>query len=302
MNLIGGREQIYFIYTSFVENVCACLKPLFELFKRVVYTPSSCHESFQPYREITVGGIKNVGNTCIFSVLLQEFAALPSYYDFFLSTSLVRRQDEAESEFLQRKILQEHLRDCIRKIRSGQTVTSEEMHPVALLALQLGWQHHDMTLLHRVLYRWAPTIFPMPPADPTSLHLFLLNVISDSPETPLIVGLGKRTVTYQEAFENSSIMQSCQDVALCRIIHSEAQIKETVILPERIETQNRQYSLQLVHVFKETGIGHVIVYRKVNDQWLCCDDANVYAVKALPPTDIYTVVYASQPKKFQVCS
>lgn len=296
MNCIDSHEQIYFIYSSFVEKVCACLKLLGELFQRVVYKPSSHIESLQSPSKITVGGIKNAGNTCIFSVLLQEFAALPSYYDFFLSTSPVRRQGEAESEFLQRNILQARLRECIQKIRSGQTVTSEEMHPVALLALQLGWQHHEMTLLHRVLYRWAPTIFPMPPADPTSLHLFLLNLISDSPEIPLIVGLGKRTVTYQEAFENSSIMQSCHDVALCRLIHTEAQIKETVILPECIETQNRQYSLQLVHVFKDTGIGHVTIYRKMNDQWLCCDDANVYVVKALPFTNIYTAVYASQPK------
>jgi ubiquitin C-terminal hydrolase len=244
-----------------------------------------------------MGGVENAGNTCIISVLLQEFAALPNFYDMFLNAQLEQDVGESESDFRHRQALQTHLSQCVNQLRTGITVNKRDICQLSKLLVQLGWQRDTTSHLRRILHEWVPGLFPLPISDPYVLYekilLLFPEVSSASHEIRLLTRIS--TAAHQQLFEQSqhSLSPDHAPHILWRV--NEQNFNGEIALEENLQIDERTYSLKIVHVVLQRPTGnHVIVYRKENNHWICCDDVRVYRVDALPSTNIYAVIYDSR--------
>jgi hypothetical protein len=272
---------------------------LFELFQKAISPNSEPNLSFSSlsHRNIKVGGVENSGNSCVLSALLQELAALPDFYDLFLTTSLQQGVAEPKSIFLSRNELQAHLKHCVNLVRSGDQVSKKDVCRLSALLMQLGWQH-EVPYSRRILHQWAPTIFPLPLANPYELFERVLALFSE--DSSLInqidlhqIALLSRnsSVSQRQFFEQSPILENTTKPILWRIAEDP---DVTMNLEENFQIKNRIFSLKVVHVCQDTPRGkHVVVYRKEGGHWIYCNDARLCQAPALPLTNIYAVVYDS---------
>jgi hypothetical protein len=251
--------------------------------------PSSpyCHADLSQ-RRITCGSVENAGNTCILSVILQEYAALPEAYHAFLKTPLIQRQDEGEHAFIKRKRLQELLADSVDAIQSGKTVIKKDVLQITYLLVQLGWLKDADPLWRLKLYEWAPNLFPLPISDPYALYDTLLALYPEGASNYKIALLANTAhVAHRHLLELSPFMD-VQEEMLWRVAEDRT---IDVDLEESFQVDRRLFSLKLVHVFENTPQGaHVVIYRKLKEEWICCNDAKVSCVKTLPIKNIYTVI------------
>lgn len=286
------RTECYQIW----ERCKRTLASLFGLFQRATAPLAYDHVS-PPLagRKIAIGGVENVGNSCIFSTMLQDFAAEPAFYDTFF-TSPLQQGDEDQTRFALRQQLQRHLYNCIRELRAGNTVKKENVRQLAHLLQQLGWNGHLVSSWRLFLNRIAPTLFPIPVFSPHHIYDTVLALFAEaSNPAHRIVLMGKDLNTpLEKLIENSPAFRDNQQQTLWKIA---VDPQENLQLQEQFQLQDSQFSLKLVHLFLKTPHGnHVLVYRKENEGWVCCNDAQIMAVKTLPSTNIYSVVYESRIK------
>jgi hypothetical protein len=282
---------------SWLGGVREWVSALVELFQRTVSPPRPPPSHSLAHLNLTMGGVENAGNSCIISVLLQEFAALPNFYDMFLNAQLEQGVGESESDFRHRQAFQTHLSQCVNQLRTGLTVNKNEVCQLSKLLVQLGWQRNTTSHLRRILHEWAPGLFPLPTSDPYVLFekilLLFPEVTSSSHEIRLLTRIS--TAAHQQLFEQSqqSLSPDHAPHILWRV--NEQNFNGEAALQDHLQIDDRTYCLKIVHVVLDRPTGnHVIVYRKENDHWVCCDDARVYRVDALPSTYIYAVIYDSR--------
>jgi hypothetical protein len=246
-------------------------------------------------RKIAIGGVENVGNSCIFSTMLQDMAAEPAFYDTFFTTQLQQGSDD-NGRFTLRRELQGHLLYCITKIREGNLVKKQEVRRLANLLQQLGWGGHLVSAWRLFLNRIAPSLFPIPLFSPYKLFDTILALFSEvsHPSHRIVLMAKSREISFEKLIETSDAFHESQPNTLWKIA---VDPKENPNLPEQFELHECQFTLKLVHHLQETPRGnHVLAYRKHNEGWVSCDDTQVEAVKSLPTSNIYSVVYESRLK------
>lgn len=294
--LLSIRTDVQTLCFSLLREVLEWVSLLIELFQRTVSflrLPSST--SLAPLN-LSVGGVENGGNTCIISALLQEFAAMPDFYDMFLNAKLEQSVSESESNFRHRQALQAHLSHCVNQLRGGITVNKRDICQLSRLLVQLGWQRDIAPPLRRILHDWSPELFPLPMSDPCELHEKILLLFPEAASESHIIRLLTRvsTVAHQQLFEQFQHGLSTDHAHILWRVN-EQDFHGDIALEENLQIGGRTYSLKVVHMVLEKPQGnHVIVYRKENGHWICCDDARVYRVDAIPSTNIYAVIYDSQ--------
>lgn len=243
------------------------------------------------HRNIKMGGVENAGNTCILSVLLQEIAALPSFYDPLLKTTLKLNNGESESHFQDRKNLQQQLNLCAKALRANQVINKKTICYLSKLLLRLDWQKETSTYWRRLLHQFAPNLFSLPMSDPHDLYDKLLSLFQEISSTShRIVLLGKKSnENYRNVFEKSAFINLKENI-LWRL----AQNPSATNSPEEtFKINNRIFTLKLVQTCTNQ---HVVIYRKEMDRWICCDDVRAYPVKILPNSNIHLLVYSSRTK------
>lgn len=282
---------------SWLGGVREWVSALVELFQRTVSSPRLPPSNSLAHLNLSMGGVENAGNSCIISVLLQEFAALPNFYDLFLNVQLEQDIGESESDFRHRQALQTHLALCVNQLRTGLTVNKDDVCQLSKLLVKLGWQRDTTSHLRRILHEWAPGLFPLPTSDPYVLYekilLLFPEVTSASHEIQLLTRIS--TAAHQQLFEQSqqSLSPDHAPHILWRI--NEQDFNGEIAIQEDLQINERTYSLKIVHAVLTRPTGnHVIVYRKENNHWICCDDVRVYRVNALPSTNIYAMIYDSR--------
>jgi hypothetical protein len=66
----------------------------------------------------------------------------------------------------------------------------------------------------------------------------------------------------------------------------------STFLEERFQIGSWEFSLKVVHAYKNTSFGkHVVVYRQVEEKWICCNDTQITQSVPSASDIIYTVVY-----------
>jgi hypothetical protein len=285
-------------FVAFAQGCCLQLweqsrafgSALLSLFQRTV--PDLVHSHSLAQRTVQVGGVENGGNSCIFSVLLQDFAALPKVYDSLLFSPLQKGLKESETRFSVRQAAQQRLFGCIQAIRSGQQVEVAEVRVLAEELRELGWEGHVSSAWRCFLHRVAPSLFTLPHFSVYELYETILHCLSEQAvSSPVIMLTGKQdSRPFSEFFtSHSSEMRS---PTLWRVSLNTS----PAALEERFEIGSWEFSLRLVHAYRNTPSGkHVIVYRKHEGEWICCNDAQITQAAPSSSDHIYTVVYESRP-------
>lgn len=264
---------------------------LFGLFQKAVAHLTICHASIPlTDRKITVGGVENVGNSCIFSTMLQDFAAEPEFYDT-LFTAPLQQGTEDRNRFARRTELQKLLYSCIQEVRSGRLVKRTEIKRLSHLLQKLGWEGHLVTSWRLFLHRIAPTLFPLPIFSPHTLYDTVLSLFAEaSSSAHRIVLMAKDpNIPLQTFIEQSLSFRDTPHTVLWKIAIDNNVEQQ---LPQQFQLQGHQFTLKLVHVCQHN---HVQVYRKHNESWICCNDAEITPVAAPPTRNVYSVVYESRP-------
>lgn len=224
-------------------------------------------------RAITVGGVQNVGNTCVLSTMLQEFAT-DECYDVFFKT---QRNNPLHSA----------INRCIEEIREGKTVQKAEIRNIFRLLgrqeeLLSYWKIQWKQLLHQI----APFLFP-PPAFTVNPHelytLIALALFTEETTKRIVISTQDTALSLPQFIEKSPSFQEA-DESLWRI--TDPKIEEKPL--EEFRVKNLQFLLKVVHVRQDN---HVIVYRKSGKSWICCNDEKVSEVDSLPAKNIYGLVY-----------
>lgn len=283
-------------YSSFHTSISSIWWKIYEgatsLFTHALPLPQPLPTSDSPllHKIIKIGGVQNAGNTCVLSVVLQEFAAFPDYYDIFLNASLVQDHNESEFDFSKRQQTQKLLNELVHKIRSGITVNTEEIDPLCEALIHFGWEASKCL-------KGGYT-----ESNPCKLYDLILSLFSEATtETHQIALLARPlTVNLQEFIQSTSILSDSQDHILWRILEEDESNSESSIFPDYFELQQRKFYLQMLYVAQKTSkISHVKVYRKVHDHWYCCNDGRVSKVNKPISKDIYMAVYDSSRVRFR---
>ena len=277
-----------------LESFC---RSLFALFQKTLFC---CPQgSSLADRQIKIGGVENTGNSCIFSVMLQDFACLPQVYDVFLQYPLQKSDEEDEQRYQNREALRQSLYRSIVEIRSGVRVEKKEIEEIASHLQTLGWTGNLGTLWQRFLHWVAPCIFSLPQFSAYELYekTLALLVAGQSSEYQ-IVFLQKEDVeiSFPQFFANRTEVQKCYYPLLWRVTPKEHRVAR---LDTSFVVNGRQFSLKCIHAYQETSSGkHVIAYRPYEGQAVCCDDTSISAVETLPLDHLYTLVYESLPPSY----
>ena len=220
----------------------------------------------------TIGGVENAGYSCTFSVMLQEFAALP---DTYLKSDLILRGGENEGHLEQRKELQRHLTYCVEKIRSGQTVTADEVYQLAERMQNLGWNKKLPNLLERILAQIFPWLFSV---QLNPFHVYM-GVMQHFDAKGLI-------------FLGNDAEKEASEYNLGDAVFRVSGPPATTAFPPALKMNDKIFNPAVVHVHKAGAVSdHVVAYRRWGDGWVCCDDAKVRRVDQLPTQGVYTVLY-----------
>lgn len=260
-------------------------------------TTPNATESAMSIKKITIGGIENTGTSCGISVLLQEFASLPSYYDYYLVTPLQQRTDESSSLFAKRNEFQECLKQCVNDVRDGTGVKRHQISQLSLLLSQLGWKV-KRSVRHLFLKTPNPqeiydkilAVFTGFSSDQKEFSEYPPKSLGDSYDIAL---LGREPLSsFDQVINESSVINSNSTNILCRI--AEIKLGGTLLCPDAFELGKRKFTLKLLHVYQSSyTTKHVIIYRKEEGLWFCCNDENIYRVDSLPLNHIYIAVYDS---------
>lgn len=262
---------------------------LFSLFQRNF--PDLAHHPSMTHRKFRIGGVENTGNSCIFAVLLQDFAALPQTYDSLLSSPLQKGLKESEARFANRQSVQKNLFAYIQKIRSGKNVEQKEIRVLAKQLQDLGWQRYLAPAWHCLLHRLVPSLFSLPHFSVYELYETILQCLLEQTPTlaSKIVMTGKQdSRSFSEFFASHAEFTNNQ--TLWRVSLEKSSLPE-----ERFQINSMEFSLKLVHAYRDTPFGkHVIVYRQHEGEWICCDDTQITPSAPSALDTIYTVVYESK--------
>jgi hypothetical protein len=228
--------------------------------------------------------------------LLQEFATLQHLYHSLLSQPLQKCTAEPESRFAARKGLQESLNSCLNHINSGQRVTQTQIKELAKHLQTLGWQGQLSSVWRYYLHCLAPTLFSLPLFSIYELYETILGcLLAGNPFNPLKIHLtGKEdTDGISSFFESKSKLIDSPAPILWRVALS----KPSSPLPElSFRIKSSEFSLSVIHAYRDTWLGrHVVVYRRSQEGWICCNDTKITHAAPSASDTIYTVVYESHP-------
>lgn len=252
-------------------------------------------------RKLFLGGVENSGNSCIFSSLLQDFAALPEVYDSFLFRPIRQGENEDQGHFELREQLQQTLAYSVSEIRAGFTVKKSEIETLASLLQALGWKGFLAPLWRQWLHRLAPSIFSSILHSPLELYEKAFSLLAETFDDQK-VGAAHHIVfsakedarlPFSHYFQARPEIKNKIDRFLWRVVPQDhAQLK----LEENFRIQKQQFSLKLIHAYQKNSSGnHTVVYRNLGSEWICCNDTVIRKVDTLPIKNIFTVVYESQP-------
>ena len=285
-----------------------CKNKLTSLFQKTTLQSSVPPASLSNLK-IKLGGVENTGFSCTFSVMLQEFAAAPNYYDSFFTDPLQRGTSETDNRFALRGTLQKRLLGHIQAIREGKTVPKADIKELSVLLKSLGWKGDiSPSLWHLLLHQLAPSIFPSTLPDPHEVYGSIINFLLEGQEslhhnTHLLKqnapkdtnGLKQASATDINAFlQNQSISLQEQ---LAQKIHQNLpknslwKILDPIVqgsLEEQFKINDHQFSLNFALEFQKT---HVVAYRKLENMWVCCNDDRITAVVSPPTKNLYAVIY-----------
>lgn len=317
MNCVGFlafvQTDCYSYFSQCREKSGSCLTALYCLFQRALSTVPHASRFFSSpaspplvNRSIKVGGIENAGNTCTFSTLLQEFAAEYNFYNVFFIAPLQIAKEETKEHFGLRKQLQEHLCLCVKEIRAGMTVKRESIIRLSNLLQKLGWNECSVSLWRIFLHKIAPTLFPIPLPSPYKLYDKVISLFSEAydPSRQIVLLNKDSEVSFTQLFEQylkTSESRKESNEHPNNITHTLWKVcvdpANNILPQEQFQIQEHRFTLKLVHAWYETPHGkHVVVYRKSEERWICCNDAQINELESLPSHQIYAVVYESQPQ------
>lgn len=253
------------------------------------YSPLSSHH-------LRIGGVENVGGSCIISVLLQEWAACPDYFDQLLKFPLEQGLEESHSLFCSRVQLQQHLLHCLTELRLGHLIDKPTIHQLIQLLHEQGCEIKSPTIIKTILHKYFPQLFQTPFTDPRELLLQVLRIFVEVPITKY------RIVAVDRDPSISHVQLFTQIVKTHGLVGSILfRVSEDYTVNMKLENffsiENRHFTLKTLSVCEETRWGkHVVVYRKEEDRWVYCSDNKICFVdtKHLPFKNIYAVVYESQ--------
>lgn len=285
---------------AMVQTICLQLWEQCSSFDSAVFSlfqpniPGLAHSHSMTHRKFRIGGVENTGNSCIFSVMLQDFAALPQIYDSLLSRPLQKGLKESEARFATRQVVQRSLYRYIQNIRSGKQVEQTDIKILAEQLQSLGWQGHLSSAWRCFLHRLAPSLFPLPffsvyELYETTLHCLLEQVAF----LPLqIVLTGKQdSGSFFDFFASHPEFSKRRSQTLWRVSLNVS----PAFLEKRFQIGSWEFSLKVVHAYKNTSFGkHVVVYRQVEGEWICCNDTQITQAVPSASDTIYTVVYESR--------
>lgn len=288
---------IAFVHTSCLQAWGQCKvhcrafgSTVLSLFQRNI--PDLSHSHSMAERTVQIGGIENMGNSCIFAVMLQDFAALPHVYDPLLFTSVQQGLNESQERFVIREAVQQNLRCCIANIRAGGRVRYTEIRRLAEQLQKLGWQGHPSSAWRYFLYRLAPSLFPLPHFDVYPLYETTLNCLLEQKSSFPMVLTGKKDARSFSTFFASHAQFSTMS---CPTLWRVALDASPTVLEEQFQIDSWQFSLQILHASRNTSYGkHVIVYRKNEGEWICCNDTEVTCTAPSAQDNIYMAVYESR--------
>lgn len=299
MNCLRVCLQVPIAFSRVIGTALTrCCASLYSLFQRALHpvhdvplSPPLLH------RNIHVGGVENSGNSCILSVLLQEMAALPNFYDLYLNTPLKCGENESQMHFSNRKRLQTLFRECVNEIRGGNLVKKDQIGQISKVLLELGWQKESTYLWRRLLHKYAPATFPLPTSSPHNVYNLIFSLFPEISFSSEKIFLLSRisSVSNRQLFENEEMIQKEKTSSLLLRVAEDFENPDSTGFLENFQIKERSFSLQLIHVMKSTPKGnHVFVYRKENNKWICCNDDLVTNEEILPTKNIYMVVYESR--------
>lgn len=291
MDCFGVYNTIRSECTYLVRSLCASFTSLFGLFQKTVHVEPHSTLVLEPSR-IKISGIENAGNSCILSVFLQELAALPEVYAVFLTTPLQKREGESDYAFAKRKELQQILIECTNTLNAGDLVKKSDVCRLSKVLVQLGWQAETTSFWRRFLHKLAPQLFSLPLSNPHQLFDKFFSIFSEV-HSPYQIALLARTspVSLEQIIKQTSSINNEHDDILWRVVE-DSEVEQS--LKEKFQLGNRLFRLKVVHIVQKTSTGnHVMMYQKIEDQWIGCNDATVYKVSTLPTKNIYAGIYAS---------
>lgn len=274
------------------EQCRAIGSALLSVFQRNV-PDLTCNHTLS-HRKVRVGGVENTGNSCIFAAMLQDFATLPQIYDSLLYSFPRKGPEELESRFIVRQTMHQCLVRNVEKIRSGKQVEHAEVRTLAEQLQRLGWQGHLSSAWRCFLHRLAPGIFTLPHFNVYELYERTLNcLLEQKPLAPMqIIFTGKENTRSFSGFFASHPQFSKMDIPVLWRVSLNTSLTS---LEERFQIGVWEFSLRIVHAYRMTPAGkHVVVYRKCEEEWVCCNDTQT--TLAIPPAtdNTYMVVYESR--------
>jgi hypothetical protein len=224
-------------------------------------------------------GVENAGNTCTFSVLLQEFSCFPDYYEPLLRSADIR--------------LKAVFTSCIETLKH-RTVQRNTIHLLAHLYFKLVPFDDTFSTLQIFLNNYFPNFIDLPAISPYKLYESFLSFF---PEVSLtshkIVWLSKEpSETVQDVIRTSQSIHDITSRILWRIAIDK---NEQISVEEHFEINKRSFSLKLALCCLERSKQfHVVAYHKKKDYWVLCDDEKISVETQIPRQRIYTLIYDSE--------
>lgn len=264
--------------TAFREFSTKVADALSELFSSVIDCFSFINR--EPVLRPLPGRVHNAGNTCTLSVFLQEVAALPEYYSCFNLPLSQKTPEESPKQTLQRRLTK-----CVATIRDGGTVSSKQIHRLAVSLLMFEQFRVDVPMWRLRLYKWVPALFSLPHLTIDRVFVSIYNQIFSeefAAAGATIVQFGRvgfegQVIEEEDFFRRDpTVAQIDSPQLLCR--DNQPTLHENV--PEEFDAQGRLFQLKLVYALETSWVSnHVVVYRRMDEgSWVYCSDTDVHPV------------------------
>lgn len=304
------RSPLLYVASSFSTAFCT----LTALFHRTISALTHCFKgqsSSLSSRLIGIAGIQNAGNTCVLSVLIQDLSSETHFTDFMLGKTLRKVPEESPAKFETRLKLQAHLKRCVDKNRNGKLITRSEMRQLRQYLCDAGWDEPVQPIWQRILNDISSHLFPPRQARPFHLYhtLRILFEEKDYKYPNVSEGLYKTwdassahaqaPIVHAEYTPDTSgplqkylaalplndraerVLWRIRNIGYMKLTH----------LPERVETGTHTFVLKQIHIHQKN---HVMLYRKVDRQWINCNDDTLSQAKSLPEDGIYALIYEAR--------
>lgn len=216
-----------------------------------------------------IGGVTNVGNSCYISLVLQQFAAEPEFFNLEFC-------DEANE-------LKEKMMICIEAIRQSRQVSKAEMHDLLKALSENDWVER-----------------PGEPGDPLNLLTFIATIfkinqfsydqfIADTTQDPVVYVTDTRSKVIETLYHPKKIK-------VLWIINNPNSGKSP---RETIQTKTHALALREIHMTETSHFGrkHMYCMRKVEDTWYRCNDEEIreVALQNMPTSHMRRLVYLAIP-------